>query len=61
MGWLAPYSDLWHVTVHMWRQGFLPGAILPHHARVGGGALLGDMQPQSWMLVEVLTAWVLVS
>jgi hypothetical protein len=45
MGWLAPHSDLWLVAIQMRGQDFLAGAVLSHHARVGGGALLGDTQP----------------
>jgi hypothetical protein len=54
MGWLAPYSNLRG-------HGFPLGVILSHHAIVGGGILVGIHNPQSWMLVEVLTTWVPVS
>jgi hypothetical protein len=41
MGWLAPYSCLGPTVTQMRGQGFLPGSVLSHGARVGGGALLG--------------------
>jgi hypothetical protein len=41
MGWISPYSDLWPAIAQMRGHGLLPGAVLSHHARVGGGALLG--------------------
>jgi hypothetical protein len=44
-GIACPLHHLMPCSCKTWGHGFLPGAVLSHHAIVGGGALLGDAKP----------------